>query len=275
MSEVACDDESRQGPAELAHLLENAAEMASHAWAINAPAVAAEHINAIERLVNSTPMSDDHKLRAALAGFFEAYRSSAPPNMADVDAAFFRAIRAAAVYSRRLSRAGRKQNTRARRLPVAIGLAITCAATVAAWFTFRHPPYDRLYGGGGGVEQKIACKKNQSPRGLEAGTEGRWISGIALNCGGAIASSPIGRLGAPKKLRCKKGDRLVGIWGSHGRYISNIGPVCAGRTGRYRMTAIGRPAIDRFFVECPANSSVTGLRGRGALLVDAIGLVCR
>lgn len=88
---------------------------------------------------------------------------------------------------------------------------------------------------------------------------------------------------------CPDGDVPVGVWGRSGTFVHSLGLLCArgaqvepDRAGGWflsipdvqRLRSHGDAGGKPFELRCPANSVMWGLRGRGASVIDQIGIVC-
>ncbi|MBN1946319.1 MAG: hypothetical protein JW797_11635 [Bradymonadales bacterium] len=93
-----------------------------------------------------------------------------------------------------------------------------------------------------------------------------------------------GRQGAGLELICPSGQATVGIYGSAGTLIHQLGLVCAevqGESGPPQIgpplrqeVAVGEPLGVPFEGVCPQGTVVGGIRGRAGTLVDACYLAC-
>jgi hypothetical protein len=93
--------------------------------------------------------------------------------------------------------------------------------------------------------------------------------------------------GNPTTESCRAGDLAVGVYGSYGNYINELGLICAtlysnGTLGPpYTTRTTGTPGPHTFTVQCPMRAFgwdndqfLAGLRGRSATYVDDIGAIC-
>jgi hypothetical protein len=86
--------------------------------------------------------------------------------------------------------------------------------------------------------------------------------------------------GNPSRVICRPGDVAVGIYGSYGSYINELGLYCAtlranGTLGpMYTTVSSGSPGPYPFKALCPSGAVLNGLSGRSATYLDAIQVEC-